>query len=78
MLILNMSFHRGIATKVEKNMLINKDIVYYVGLLIFLRQNLKIGRKSNTAHTRAKFSDFLPVIDLETKTVISLQDFFLS
>ncbi len=32
MLILNMFFHRGIATKLEKNMLINKDIVYYVGL----------------------------------------------
>ena len=36
MLILNMFFHRGIATKLEKNMLINKYIVYYVALLIFL------------------------------------------
>ena len=38
----------------------------------------KIGRKSKSAHIRAKFSDFLPVIDLETKTFVSIQKFFLS
>ena len=41
MLILNMSFHRGIATKLEKNTLINKDIVYYVGLLMFFTLKFK-------------------------------------
>lgn len=38
----------------------------------------KIGRKSNSANIRAKFSDFLPVTDLEAKTFISIQKFFLS
>ncbi len=78
MLILNMSFHRGISTKLEKNTLINKDIVYYVGLLMFLLLNLNIGRKSNSTHIRAKFSDFPPAINLEAKTFVSIQKFFLS
>lgn len=37
-----------------------------------------IGRKFNSTHIRAKFSDFLPVIDLEAKTFVSIQKFFLS
>jgi hypothetical protein len=40
--------------------------------------NLKIGRKSNSANIREKFSDFLPVTDLEAKTFVSIQKFFLS
>lgn len=50
--------------------------IYHPNYPIFSTK--KTGRKSNPAHIRAKFSDFLPVTDLEAKTFVSIQKFFLS